>query len=570
MSQGIVRVLLQLLKRETMLTKDVVSDDKLRGGFYSPELLVDLCLGRVEALSHGRSNLRLLEPSVGDGAFLRGLHRHPVGKLIDHVTGVEIIPQEAGEAARVLARTGKAGDVLTANVLEWNQEAGSANTFDVVVGNPPYVRFQFLSPEDRQRAISLGSDLGVPGSAVSNLWIPVFLLSLARLEPGGVFSMIVPMEFMTGVSASRVRSWLLDHTRDLTIDFFEPGSFPAVLQEVVILSGRRAGGRIEPCTVVRFFDHNGGTKSWENTVSAAASTWTSYLLSTAQLAAWEFASKLPAMRRLGDVARFTVSTVTGANSFFCVSSTTAAEHDLTPWAMPLLPRIKHAPGLVFETEEHEAITRSDAAAWIISFAAGDRSPLESERAAKYLSAGELQGLNQRFKCRVREPWFRVPIVQPGALLLSKRSDLFPRVIVNRAGVVTTDTVYRGIVTPSSGLIAEDIAASFHNSLTLLSVEIGGRSFGGGVLELVPSEISALVVPASSEARTQILSLDAVSRKAPQSEALIDATDRNLSSWVPDLEPDVIATLRSARQALSTRRTQRSHGSFYRDESLVES
>src|SRR3712207_8200122 len=46
-------------------------------------------------------------------------------------------------------------------------------------------------------------------------------------------------EFLTGISASMVRDWLLRHTEDLQIDLFPPSSFPAVLQEVVVLSGRK-------------------------------------------------------------------------------------------------------------------------------------------------------------------------------------------------------------------------------------------------------------------------------------------------------------------------------------------
>ncbi len=543
-----------------MLTKDTVSDQKLRGGFYSPDLLVNLSLGRIHALTKRQSDLRLFEPSVGDGAFLKGLDRHPVGSQISEVLGVEIVREEAESASAELKRSGLHGRIVNANVLEWNQS--TSEKFDVAVGNPPYVRFQFLSAEDRQRALGIGIDLGVPGSAVSNLWIPVFLLALARLNAGGVFSMIVPMEFMTGISASRVRAWLLANTRDLTVDLFKPGTFPAVLQEVVILSGRRAGDRVSASPVVQFSDHNGGTRTWSHRVSAAASTWTGYLLSTEQLAAWEHASKLQDVSRLGDIARFTVSTVTGANNFFCVSSETATAHELTRWALPLLPRIKHAPGLVFDASEHDAIAQSDASAWMVSFAADAKSPLDSAESAKYLINGELQGLHQRFKCRVREPWFRVPVVPAGTLLLSKRSDAFPRVIVNKAGVVTTDTVYRGVVAPGTGLIADDIAASFHNSLTLLSVEIGGRSFGGGVLELVPSEIASLVIPASPQARKRLSMLDGVSRAAPQGETLIDATDQFLTDWVPGLESDLVEVLRAARQALANRRTRRSHGAFY--------
>ena len=545
-----------------MLTRDVVSSDKLRGGFYSPDVLVDLSLGRIEALVQDRTNLRLLEPSVGDGAFLRGLARHSVGSRVGEVLGVEIMPREASAAAAELQKAGYEGRVLTANALEWNQ--GSNEVFDVVVGNPPYVRFQFLSPEDRQRAIEIGADSGVPGSAVSNLWIPVFLLALSRLRAGGVFSLIVPMEFMTGVSASRVRQWLLENTRDLTIDLFKPGSFPAVLQEVVILSGRRAGGAVESSKRVSFSDHNGGTNRWSHEVSPSATTWTGYLLTAVQLAGWNYARGLSGVKRLGDAARFTVSTVTGANSFFCVSSKTAAESELTPWALPLLPRIKHAPGLVFEPREHEALSEEDVPSWLISFAPGLSSPTDSSAPAAYVKSGEDQGLDKRFKCRVRSPWFRVPVVQPGTLLLSKRSDVFPRVIVNRAGVVTTDTVYRGVVSAGSGLIPEDISASFHNSLTLLSVEIGGRSFGGGVLELVPSEISSLVIPVSSLARERLATLDLISRAAPQSDQLVDATDEFLGDWIPDIDVDLLNVLQDARRTLAMRRKHRSHGAFYEE------
>ena len=50
-----------------------VSEEKLRGGFYTPDALVQRCWNRIDALTNGRRGLRVLEPSVGDGAFLRGL-----------------------------------------------------------------------------------------------------------------------------------------------------------------------------------------------------------------------------------------------------------------------------------------------------------------------------------------------------------------------------------------------------------------------------------------------------------------------------------------------------------------
>lgn len=49
-----------------MKTREAVSQEKLRGGFYSPDVLVDLCLDRSSELLHGVDDLRVLEPAAGD------------------------------------------------------------------------------------------------------------------------------------------------------------------------------------------------------------------------------------------------------------------------------------------------------------------------------------------------------------------------------------------------------------------------------------------------------------------------------------------------------------------------
>jgi len=539
-----------------------VSAEKLRGGFYSPDVLVDLCLRRSADLLRGKRDLRVLEPAAGDGAFIRGLNRSPLAGKIAHVEAVEILDLEAQKASDALERSGLPGVVRTSNVLDWDQY--SSTQFDLALGNPPYVRFQFVSAEDKQHALAIGAKLGITGAAVSNLWIPVFLLALQRLAPGGVFSMILPAEFLTGVSAGRVRSWLLAATVDLSIDLFKPGSFPAVLQEVLILTGRRVGSADEASTTVRFFDHNGGTHQWQHDISAAAKTWTSYLLNPEQEAALTACAGLNGITRLGSEARFTVSTVTGANDFFCVSTPTAEDNNLGQWTLPLLPRTRFARGLAYTAAEHRELAATEAAAWMLTFDAGKPTPTQYDRPNSYLEQGEQAELHERFKCRVRTPWFRVPIVQPGQLLMSKRSNLFPRVIVNQAGVVTTDTIYRGQMLSTSSLKPSDIAAAFHNSLTLLTVETNGRSFGGGVLELVPSEVSSLMIPATTEAGDQLEKLDWVARTDPSPEALVDATDELLPTWIPGLTPDLMGLIKEARQELQQRRLVRSHGKFYEE------
>ncbi|MFC9087029.1 Eco57I restriction-modification methylase domain-containing protein [Nocardiopsis dassonvillei] len=543
-----------------MRTRDAVSPEKLRGGFYSPEVLVKLCLNRAQNLLGDRASIRVLEPAAGDGAFIRGLAQHPLASCIEHVEAVELLDTESAKAETALRSSELAGRVLNQNILEWYATSASQN-YDVVLANPPYVRFQFISEADKQRAKSLSSQFGVLGSSVSNLWIPVFLLALNSLSEGGAFSVILPTEFLTGVSASRVRSWLLSHTKDLSIDLFKPGSFPTVLQEVLVLSGRRSTSA-EKNQRVTFTDHNGGAHSWEHVVSPDVKTWTSYLLTPEQLKAYQFAQDLQPVRIMSSIARFSVSTVTGANGYFCLPTSEIRNFNLDTWALPLLGRSRHAQGLVFTPDDHQELTASDHPSWILSFSADRPGPESIPAALNYIQTGEAQSIHARYKTRIRTPWYRVPIVPAGELLLSKRSNEFPRVISNQAKVITTDTIYRGKMVPGSGISADDLTASFHNSLTLLSAEVEGRSLGGGVLELVPSEVASLLVPVSNEAHKHLPQIDAAYRASKSGYELIENTDMLLSKTISDLTPEVMDHLREARAALLKRRLMRTASSFY--------
>jgi adenine-specific DNA-methyltransferase len=173
----------------------------------------------------------------------------------------------------------------------------------------------------------------------------------------------------------------------------------------------------------------------------------------------------------------------------------------------------------------------------------------------YLQTAEAEGIPERYKCRVRRPWYRVPVVAPGALLLAKRAHLHHRLQHNAAGLLTTDTIYQGAPLPSAGLSAADLVVSFHTSLTLLSVELEGRSYGGGVSELVPSEIARLSL-LSLPLGEHLPQLDALSRahggQADAAEALIEATDALFAARCPAYA----ALLPGLRRALGVLRRRR--------------
>jgi adenine-specific DNA-methyltransferase len=522
---------------------------KLRGGFYTPDALVELCLRRAAELAPPGS-LRVLEPSAGDGAFVRGIARSAeLRGRVAHLQAIEPLEIEAEKARRALRGAGLAGAVSPGSAIAW--AAGTEETYDAAVGNPPFVRYQFASTADRGAAGRLGDRMGLRFAAVGNLWIGVLLGALSRLRPGGAFAFVVPSECLTGVSASVVRDWLVRECETVRLDLFAPCSFPNVLQEVLVLSGRR-GSKAASCLQLRLVEElAGGARIDHAHRVAAGGTWTRYLLSPQHVAALDAAAADDRVARLGELVAFEVSIVTGANAFFTVTASELERHQLNDWARPLLPRIRHAAGLRYTPADHAA-TEAQARAWLLDFSADRPDPEAGPRA--YIDDGERQGLSARYKCRTREPWYRVPQITKGALLLSKRSHHHPRVVVNEAGVFTTDTIYRGrMLTPT--LSPQAVAANFHNSLTLLSAELEGRSFGGGVLELVPSEIGRLLTHADEPPVALLGELDAIARGSTDPAALIAATDASLVRRKL-IGEDVLAELAAARALLVARRLDR--------------
>lgn len=535
-----------------MKTQDQVTDTKLRGGFYSPSALVTLCWDRVHrALPAGQSELIILEPSAGDGAFIHGLSKHPLKRNVKEFLAVEINEVEARKCAKERERAGIAGSVRTASLFDALDDLPNV---DVAVGNPPFVRFQFVAEHDRNGALRVASNLGISFAGVSNLWIPLLLGAMGRIRDGGAFAFIVPFECFTGISAKVVRDWLLANVADLHVDIFAAKSFPGVLQEVVVLSGTVQRG-IHKAKPLAVYDH-ATDQSWVHEATSDAHTWTGYLLSPKHLEALALLSENEAVHRFREIARLTVATVTGANEYFSLSDERCEQFDLVNWRRPLLARIRHAPGLRFNEADFKEAGNQRLPRWILDTDVSPKALPGHHGLAAYVAKGEAKELHKRFKCRIRDPWYKVPIVRPGSLLLSKRSHRYPRLVLNEVDAVTTDTIYQGAMLPAWNGWEHNLVAGFHNSLTLLSAEIEGRSFGGGVLELVPSEVGRLLVP-MIETDGALDTLDSLVRShGTDTEDLVVETDKLIVESIA-VDPETMSALHDARQTLLVRRLGRS-------------
>ena len=528
------------------------TEQKLRGGFYTAAPIAAFLARWVG----GCSPRSVLEPSCGDGAFLEALDGAGIASL-ERVTACEIDAQEAEKARH---RTNLPVDLLHTDFLRWYLfEARGREGFDAIVGNPPFIRYQYLAEEQQNLAAKMFSLLGLAFTKHTNAWVPFVLASVNLLRPGGRIAMVVPSEILHIPHAESLRQYLSAQCSRIVL--FDPEEiwFDDTLQGTVLLLAEKKRQRSEKTVGIAVqpvrnqlllqedpedcFERASFTNG-----EATRGKWMPLLLSAKERQVLFTVRQDPAIRVFRDIASVDVGIVTGANKFFLVPDSIVAEFDLAAWAHPMFGRSEHVRGLVFAKEDHEANKRAGLPANFLWF---QEECLESLPAnvRQYLDLGESQDLPSRFKCRSRRPWYKVPSVHTAPVAMLKRAHHYPRLVLNLAQAYTTDTAYR--ITPL-GVDATSLVFSFVNSLTCLAAEMEGRHYGGGVLELVPSEIERLLVPLVPASASDLSSADARFRSTSDAPALVRAQDALILGPM-GLGKDVQDALHSAWLRLRDRR-----------------
>lgn len=127
----------------------------------------------------------------------------------------------------------------------------------------------------------------------------------------------------------------------------------------------------------------------------------------------------------------TLGMVTGNNKFFALSSQQIRAAGLEPNDLLRLspPGSRHLRGLELSADALANLGRAGAATWLF------RPPGRlSAAAAAYVASGAAREVSQAYKCRVRTPWWRVPLVPPADLLLTYMNADAPRVVDNAARI----------------------------------------------------------------------------------------------------------------------------------------
>jgi hypothetical protein len=88
----------------------------------------------------------------------------------------------------------------------------------------------------------------------------------------------------------------------------------------------------------------------------------------------------------------------------------------------------------------------------------------------------------------------VPAIHTPDAFLSYMSYRCPRIALNRASASSTNLVHQIAFDPTARKNAAAYVAALHSSISQLSFELEGRSYGGGVLKLETREAQRVQIP----------------------------------------------------------------------------
>ncbi|MFB5345769.1 Eco57I restriction-modification methylase domain-containing protein [Enterococcus faecalis] len=548
-----------------MNDKSKQTSQKLRGGYYTPVEIADFMASWITSSSKIK---KILEPSAGDGVFIDSLKK--ASKDLD-ITAIEIIEEEADKILKKIDMNSNI-KVLKSDFYDFYEDfrssklKGKANEYDAVLGNPPYIRYQYLTEEQRDFQSDILENNGIKPNKLINAWMAFTVASVELVRDGGKIGFILPTDLLQVSYAKQLRDYLFKNLSSLTVITFDELVFENIQQDVVLILGEKMGsdtaGKLPHNLRVLNVKDVSELKSeildvpFDQYTSYSSDKWTKFYLSRNERNFYEldFSNH---MNSFNDFAKGEIGVTTGNNDFFVVNDQVVQEYKLGSYIRPLIGRSVEVRGVFYRDEDLESNVIAGQKVWMLDFN-GKRI---SKNAQKYIDYGIQNKENEGYKLSLRKRWFDVPSIWiPDAFLL-RRIGEFPRIVKNEIQATSTDTFHR--IKFHEGINVSKFLFLMYSSPTLLSFELEGRIFGGGALEILPGDLKNIKLPIVDDELPYdelVQELDyrfRVGNSIVEISRWIDSTIKNYSS----LSGEQLDITFSMWQGLNKRRTEKKSNSI---------
>ena len=541
-----------------MKLKEDSSAQKLRGAYYTPlplaEMMVKLFADKTECKN-------VLEPSCGDGVFLDALIK---ANSIIKYANIDAVEIDSTEAKKVKGRMESYQNVRVINkdFFDFYENSKDSTQYDLILGNPPYIRYQYLEEHQREVMSEILTSQGMKANKLVNTWVGFIVSCVNLLCDTGKIAFVIPAEILQVAYAEDLRLFLSNHLSKITLITFEELVFPDIEQEIVVFIGEK--GYEEKGIRIVELNNLDDLKSFDieangfQKMQHVHEKWTKYFTNVEENALVKRIREDKRFQKLSDIALINVGITTGNNKYFSVKQETVEKYQLQDIVRPLIGRSSHANSVYFTRGDWMQNVNNNKAAYLVDFPEIEYKDYPKKH-KEYIKEGEKNGENKGYKCSVRDRWYRIPSIWVPDAFFLRRNNLYPKFVLNQCDAVSTDTMHR--IKFNEGIEPERAILSYYNSISFAFTELCGRSYGGGVLEILPGEVGNIYVPKLDavpiEKIQELLEqIDSIVRNKDDIEDALDIVDEKILVDVLGIEQKVCADARCIWKKLQRRRLKR--------------
>lgn len=462
-----------------------MSIKKNTGSYYTPSYLASFISKRVLAHFGNRTRVSILEPSVGDGAFIEEIAK--VENMTINLTALDINEIELQKASEKWSK--KTASFIKTDFLEFCK----TKRYSAVVGNPPYIKKNKLTKKQIELSKEIHANENLTEASVKNIWTTFLVKANTLLLENGVLAFVLPSELLQVKFAEEVREYLKKEFERIEIFTFNDLMFECKGQDTIVLFAYKKhqikGDFFTNIESKETLVNNSFTLKNNNLLVESKVKWTHHFLTSDELI---FIDNLKnELKTVNDYSDSKPGIVTAANKFFIIDRETENRFGLVNYTKPIIQKGLFVNGsIIFDDQNLTDLEYGNRPSRLLQLNENDDF---SEKLLEYLAIGEALDIPNRYKCKIRNNWYVIPNIakKPDAFFF-KRSHHYPKLLKNNSNAFVTDSAYKVEMRDDYDL--NSFIYSFYNTLTLLFSEIEGRYYGGGVLELTPSEFKKLPVP----------------------------------------------------------------------------